>query len=394
MSDNRKDVRSQALDLLRFPLACVVVTIHVFVGASFVVQGVSYDFTEFWLSRELIVFAQSFLAGQSVPIYFFIAGYVFFLGINLDMSTYSRKMRNRFKSLFIPYISWNLLASLMALLPFLPVLSGFFPGLVGKSPDFHLANILNMFWDESHGILPWNEEAIKAREGHGIIPVDGPLWFVRDLMIVGVTSPLINILLKRGGKLLPVISGIAWFCLPEASLGHGYQLITAYFFFSLGAYLSFHKRDMVTEFKRMRMSSFVAYPLVATFLFGYIYFGHREEDLMEFGFTGWLIYVKNLAVLAGLPFAYNLAVLMIERWQVHSSHILSSAAFFIYAGHWLFFQNIEKVLMIIIKPMSNLSVGAVLFLTVLATVLGLLGLYMAMRRFTPRLLGFFTGGRL
>lgn len=50
--------------------------------------------------------------------------------------------------------------------------------------------------------------------------------------------------------------------------------------------------------------------------------------------------------------------------------------------------------MIIIKLMSNLSVGAVLFLTVLATVLGLLGLYMAMRRFTPRLLGFFTGGRL
>lgn len=393
MTANRKDIRSKALDLLRFPLACVIVTIHVFAGASIVVRGISYSFSDYSLVTGMILFARSFLSGQSVPIYFFIAGYVFFLGINLDMSTYERKMHNRFKSLLIPYIAWNIMAIIMALLPYLPSFSAFFPGLVGRSPDYHIANILNMFWDARCGMFTTFSDSSMSDEILPIYPADVPLWFVRDLMIVGVTTPLLNIILKRFGKLLPIALGIIWFCLSGINLGHGTQLITAYFFFTLGAYLSFNKRDMITEFKRMRKSSFIIYPAVAALLFAYSYYGDCKEEVMSSGFIEWKSYVKNIAVLAGLPFAYNLAVLAIERWKIESSPTLASASFFIYAGHMIFYPFIEKLLIVIIKPASNLSSASVLILTVTICILALLGVYIAMRRFTPRVLGLFTGGR-
>lgn len=392
MYSDRQDLRSQSLDLLRFPLACVIVIIHVFTMSNLTVQGVEYSFLDFPILKGMILFAKSFLAGQSVPVYFFIAGYVFFYGINLTWENYVRKMRNRFKSLFIPYVVWNLLATVITCLAYLPVFAKFFPGLHGCSPSFHFPNILNMFWDINHGI----SECLHSDypDGMEIYPVDIPMWFVRDLMIVAITTPLLNILFKRLGAAFPVVAGLAWFFLPGMKLGHGGQLIAPYFFFSLGAYFSFSRRDMISDFKRIRTLSFTLYPVLGIFLFAYSYFGACDQALiMNGGFPGNLGYVKNLAILAGLPFAYNLAVLMIERWHIRPSRLLASASFFIYAAHELFMAYIEKLLTFVVKPDNELGAIVVLTATVAICIFGCLGAYFFMRRYTPRILNFFTGGR-
>lgn len=69
------DIRSQSLDLLRFPLALIVLTVHVFSTTGFSIQGII-------VNESLLPNVQKFIdvsfRGQSVPIYYFISGYVFF----------------------------------------------------------------------------------------------------------------------------------------------------------------------------------------------------------------------------------------------------------------------------------------------------------------------------
>ena len=111
--DNRRSLRSQTLDLLRFPLAIVVLMVHIFSSNGITFQGRRFTFDEYPVFMELNHFIDAFLRDQSVPVYYFISGYVFFLGIEMTKSTYVRKLKNRVRSLFIPYMVWNTLSLLL-----------------------------------------------------------------------------------------------------------------------------------------------------------------------------------------------------------------------------------------------------------------------------------------
>lgn len=392
MAVDRTDIRSRALDLLRFPLAVVIVAVHVFMGNEISVMGTEYSWSDSSAAGVGELFVRAFLSGQSVPIYFFISGYVFFLGFNLSMESYARKMKNRFKSLFIPYVLWNTLAILFLLLPFIPVFNGFFPNVDLDEPlDFSIGTILRMYWECGFS----NIRPDRIQEFYNIYPVDNALWFVRDLMIVAVTTPLINILLKRFGAVFPMVLGVVWFTMSNFERTHLFQLVTAYFFFTWGAYMSFNKKDMIVEFKKWRGVSFVAYPLVATIVF--VCFWALDMDRLEIidtGSIGNLVYLKNLAVLAGLPFAYNLAVLLIERYNFRMAKSLTAASFFIYAGHMLIIGYIVKGVSMILIPDTGLKALAMLIVSTALIVGILLGVYIFMKRFCPSLLKPFTGGRV
>ncbi len=391
MSADRTDIRSRALDLLRFPLAVVIVIVHVIVGTGIIVQGNEFEWDPDSAVGVGILAVKAFLSGQSVPIYFFISGYVFFLGFNLSMKSYARKMKNRFKSLFIPYMIWNTLAIIFILLPLLPFFHKFLSN-TNISLDFSFNTILNMYWETGTSFI--RQPAADAEITYCSNPLDAPLWFVRDLMIVAVTTPLINILLKRFGAWVPALLGIIWFSLTNVDLLHGYQLVTAYFFFSCGAYMSFNHKDMIKEFKRVRNLSFIAYPLLAVLIFIGIYSVGDPTKIMETGIHGNLMFVKNIAILAGLPFAYNLAVVLIERFNVKMAPSLTSASFFIYAGHWLIMHYITKAICLILPPDTGIKALSVLIISTAVIVALLLGTYLFMRRFCPNFLKPFTGGRI
>ena len=120
---DRNDLRSQSLDLLRFPLAIVVMTIHVWF------PGVADATADVPALNALSGLVAGLLWDQSVPVYFFISGFVFFLNVDMSAATYRRKLRNRTKSLLIPYIIWNTLAIAKLLLFALPCLGFLFAGI-------------------------------------------------------------------------------------------------------------------------------------------------------------------------------------------------------------------------------------------------------------------------
>ena len=179
-----RSMRSESLDLLRFPLALVIVGIHVLDFRGFQIDGITVDTSGYRILQFMYNLKAAFFKDQSVPIYFFISGYVFFLGRNMNAGKFKTKFKNRLKSLFIPYVSWNYLALFLMLLAKLLVYAP--ADNTASELDFSVGAILNTLWNTNMGVI--NNSGDTA-----IVPQDFAMWFVRDLIIIVLTTPLLYI---------------------------------------------------------------------------------------------------------------------------------------------------------------------------------------------------------
>ena len=372
----RNDLRSQSLDLLRFPLAVVIVIIHTFSSGGFTVQGKSISLEGMPLLLEINRFIDAFLRGQSVPIYFFISGFVFFLGIELTKETYIHKLKNRMKTLLIPYIIWNAAAVFIMLFKRLPCFSSLAPNLHKGQLDFSLSAILETFWNASKGIF--TNTVIEIR--NAIYPQNAPLWFVRDLMIVVLCTPILYWLLKRTRYYFVLALGTLWFVSAYWDLGYANQLFTAFFFFTWGAYMSVNKKDMLQEFGRFFKGSILLYPLLAlTYVLSVHCFPEASST------------IKRVNVLVGLFFAYNVAAWLLKRNVCKVSPFLASSSFFIYVAHSLICGDLMKILVYIFRPTTDWGLLFIQTLAVTVTVTSLLLVFYLLRRYAPSFLKVIAG---
>lgn len=122
---------------------------------------------------------------------------------------YLSKVKRRLVSLVIPYISWNLLFIGLSFI----VNSKF------QISDYGVIDFLLLFWDANDGT-----------------PICYPMWFVRDLIIVCIISPIVFFINKR----IPYIS-ILFLILPSLVR---FSFINALCLFSLGAFFSINKKEI------------------------------------------------------------------------------------------------------------------------------------------------------
>ncbi len=372
----REDLRSQALDLLRFPLAVVIVVNHIFNMMDFSVQGEPVSVGNIPLMADVNNVLNAFGRYQSVPIYFFISGYVFFLTAEFTERVYVRKLKNRVKSLLIPYVLWNLFSLLIFFVMFLPCFSSIFPNLHNLPLDFSLSAILNTFWDASRGII----YAPVSENNYAIYPQNNPLWFVRDLMIVVLTTPIIYLLIRRAGKWFVLFLGLMWFVLSYKDFGHLSQLLSAYFFFSWGSYMSIERKDMIREFGRVFKVSMLIYPLMSLSLLWVARYLPEAYSTL-----------KSLNIIAGLFFAYNLSAWLLTHRICKVSPFLASSGFFIYLAHSLVCSYLVRILFLLLRPSDGWSVLFVYLLSAAITITALLLIFYLMRRYTPALLKVIAG---
>ena len=153
-----------ALSAIKFPLMICIVCIHV--------QCSSIYGTFDWY---VIHFLGEIVGRIGVPLFLFISGFMFFTNISKDYSIkdfllkYKGKIIRRLRTLVIPYVLWNLIA-----IPF---------ALIKDGIEFNFSTFIHCFWDYS-------------RDGTWFFPVNGVLWFLRDLFIVSCLSPVMFLLLK------------------------------------------------------------------------------------------------------------------------------------------------------------------------------------------------------
>ena len=156
----------------------------------------------------------------AVPVFFALSGYFFFKGVSsFDLPTYKRKLSKRIRTLLVPYLVWNCM-------PILFVVTGNLYSILfrGKSTNDLVAFLIGL-WNDGIWHIWWDKTS-------GLMPFDSPLWYVRDLMILCVLSPLFNWLLRKLGWIFIVI--VSGLYLSPLSFPVGFSS-TGLLFFGLGS---------------------------------------------------------------------------------------------------------------------------------------------------------------
>lgn len=153
-----------------------------------------------------------------VPILFIISGYLFFRNSSIaNHSFFIEKCKRRISSLLVPFLTWNTIAIIILYIRF---------NLIAQE-NYTITDYLSGYWD------------FTQRAGND--PADGPLWYMRDLMIVSIFTPILYQLLKKN------VTAILFFAIITALYVTNTGLhITgfgggAFMFFSIGAYFAIHK---------------------------------------------------------------------------------------------------------------------------------------------------------
>ena len=167
---NRSQKEGAIILLLRFPLAIGVLFNH----SLILPKG---DFVIFDCVFMLLT---NIIAGVCVPLFFFFSGYLFFQNIQkLNLIIYLSKLKRRVTSLLLPYLFWNIFFILI-----IAIAQFFFPSLFSGSfrnvTEFSLNDWISLFYC-----------ALGSDQ-----PIAFQLWFIRDLLILVLLTPLFYYLTK------------------------------------------------------------------------------------------------------------------------------------------------------------------------------------------------------
>lgn len=382
---DRAKLQSATIDFLRFPMAVAVVMIHVNPQVMPLNEADFPLFSADGLFNVVAIGLSHVLARIAVPVFFLLSGMLFFLNMRqLSWGGYRAKLKSRVHTLIIPYLLWNLV----------PFIAGVMLDVaVGIKHGHGLANLwgylsvdsLSVLW--SHGT--WNADNVNIL-GFRFVPsgpYDFPLWFLRDLIVVVVLSPVIYWFIRKTrvfglGILFAAYFTEIWIPWP------GFSPI-AFLFFSIGAYFSIEGKDIigfVRANKYVISAGALLFFVPATYYDGYF----TPEGK-------WLV---NVFRVFGVFAAFLVASALVEYRGWRANRFLVSACFFIYALHavpvplvgspLLMFSGILKS---VFPGSSALCHTAVYFGAPALTIAFCAVVYATLRRWMPGVARLFSGGR-
>lgn len=321
-------------------------------------QQTSNDFLAVKFIQDLI---SNGIARIAVPVYFLLAGYLFFVNLEGKIDEFVVKIKKRVRSLFVPYIIWCTLGVL--------VLTG-----------LHFLPFFNTFFTEN--LL----DNISAKDflNFYIYPVPYQLWFIRDLMALVLLSPVIYLLLKYVKFPFLLILFIAWILEWE-----GVKIrIEAILYFSLGAYLAGFKDQLQivpVDRKFPSISMFLWVVLLALKMT----FGHLQGEKEIF-----VIILSKAAIVAGI-FAtwklYDYYVINKDMAPLLASKI-TIYSFFLYEWHEPVLLVLKKILF---GTMGRTPLTALVLYFVIPAITIVAGIAVAifLSRYVSKTYAILTGGR-
>ena len=270
--NNRSHVsQSEVIRQLRLPMIVLVAFAHSY-GA--VGEGYSLLASEWNTYESLKLLVSQTLVKVAMPVFFIMSGYLFYANVDVwNFKVYKTKICRRIKTLLIPYSIWNLLMAV-------------------KLKSFSWS-MLWAYWKPAGLQIDW-----FGREQLMTAPANMPLWFLRDLMVVSLLTPIIYILIRKMGLWLMAVltvlylSGVCAF-IPGLSA-------YAVYFFTFGAFLSIRKMDLIASLKRVELSSYMLSILLAISML-------EKYAGMTIPFVKWMIMGIPLTVVL-LPVAWFLCV--------------------------------------------------------------------------------------
>ena len=353
---------SERLALLRFPLIVGVVFIHAYGAAvafdnGATVVGAAQAAPAARFVQDLV---SQGLARIAVPLFFWMSGYFFFLGFTGTWAEYRAKLRARVKTLLIPFLFWNAATLLVfAVVQALPATRGMFASATRLVRDYS------------------GYDFCAALLGFTRFPAAYQFWFIRDLMVMVLLAPVLQLLLRY----LPRISVVAllglWFCdawplaIPSAA---------AVAFFHAGAW------SARAGFRPAALDRF-AVPVAAAYAVLVLLdtYGSCRD---------WSDALHPAGVLLGVAAALALSGPLARSDRLKKGLLAAgSCSFFVFAVHEPLLTVFKKTAYLIFRPESGAAVLALYFLVPAVVVAVALLAHAVLRRLAPRLLAVVAGGR-
>lgn len=300
------------------------------------------------------------VARSAVPLFFLLAGYLFFQGENWSSKTYIRKLKSRFYTLFVPYVFWNNF-----------VLIGFFAATLFSATGGLLSTNASIFVD--FGLLKY----FGLVFGYERPPVAYQFWFIRDLMILVLLSPAIKILIDRSGIIFVAGVGLFWMAaLPLFDV----SVLLGLFFFSFGAYFALTQKDLFfLDGSFFAVTVFYVVMLFLDRFGGFVLFSHQLHILTLF---------------LGVLFFLGATKLLLDKPRICSALLrFSGASFFVFAIHEPMLTVFRKVVFTGIDLDSDIYMSIVyIALPLLVTAIAVILFEIGVRSF-PSLTRLVAGSR-
>lgn len=291
---------------------------------------------------------------------------------------------SRTKTLFIPFILWNLIAIVIQFVRLIPAFSSLFPGAYKTEIHFSLIRIFNTFFCNTlqNGIFVSPVGYTQTEIINEPYPIDIPLWYIRDLMVMVIISPFIYWIIKKCKIGYIIALGLAW-CLRNLYLpdgGYLSMLITALFFFSWGGFHGINDLNFIMVMRKFRFLTLLYLP-IAFF------------DTLTI-FTHYNSYIHNVGILIGVITVVIIVAQMMESRQTEVNPLFINCTFFVYALHKLIIDDVAKILFSILHLPDNTYVMLVFYIIVpIITIVICILLYEIISRKLPAVSKLLTGGR-
>ena len=364
---------SRKLTAVSFFSACSVVLLHALEPSMADTGSPVTAWTTTLFSRIMTSFA--------VSLFFVISGYLFAVKTDLGRQEkwYPVLLKKRTRSLLLPYLAWCTIYAVTSV-PFTMLGNH----LAGRDLSFNtcLTEPIVSFWNvcRIYGLhLPTS-------------PSGGNLWYIRNLLLLFVLTPLIMPVMKRRA------TGLAYLFLAAAAyLLHDWfprscwQLFQTGFslrgalFFPLGVYFAFYpvKPETFRAFRRLSPLLWLVLSIVATWFL--LYPGSNTQNFERI--------LLKIVDFAGVCAVWTLPEIM-PSFLWFGDHRMAKDSFFVYVAHY----GILSIVMCaraadLLKTKLHVPVLGVFFLRFLIPLgLSLLAAEF-LKRFFPAVYRFLSGGR-
>jgi succinoglycan biosynthesis protein ExoH len=360
-----KDTLSQTINFARISLIVGLVFLHYewFPNAR-ISPFRGLDPTQ----NQIATFVQSFVLFfffSVVPLLSMISGWLFFSFHNDAATALRSRMRRRFVSLYLPLVFWNALFLAILLL------------LFQVNPGHQLLADMNIEIG-SAGALDY-VNAVFAVTEH---PIGFQFWFVRDLFVTTLVSPLLWLLLARAPLLGAVFLGGAWL------IGHDLWIFfraDVVFFFYLGAWIRL--RGVPVEIGARAtvifLAAYIAMCAVRT-LAPYVVDG--DPFILQVATRG----VRLVGVLACWGLFQRIAPTPIGGLVAR----FGGLAFFLHAAHFPLIAEVKLILWDLLPAETQAWMLVHYLVSVLITVALGIGLGLLLTRSAPKAFALLNGGRV
>lgn len=341
---------SAAITWLRFPLIFLIILLHCYSVVRLEGPRVSYFKAVYPFSL--------WLGETGVPGFFFISGYLFFL----SKKTYGQKIKTRIHTLLIPYLLWNALLLSLYLIAY----AFGYPQKINyrNITEYGIIDYIRLFWDRG------------TYDNGNFVPLLCPFWYIRNLLIMTILSPLIYYITKYGREFFLLVVSIWWM-----ATYHNAFIPQTILFFCLGAYFSIlnvNPLEWVIKNKKWILSLFI---LFASF----------DIAMHTIYATPMNLQAHRLALIFNIPALLFLADYCVSR--NYSKGFLPNAAFIVFAVHYPIVVALRKFCAGKFATASDIT-HIVLYFTcvIIATALSLF-IYVLLDRFFPKVKNILSGNR-